>query len=379
MSTLSACIVVKNGKTSIVRCLDALLPMANEFVIVDTGSTDGTVELVKQWRTKHANPGFVLEIVGNRFHDSDGIFDFGAAKNYAISLAHCDYVMWVDANDILKDGKGARRDFEDIVAKNPDASIVMDTKVSKTFQFPRVRIMRRDKAHFTGMIHETMEDPNGHTNGIRTHHCFENYKNTRDVRRNLKSLEKSWEKSRTQRTAFYLGNSYKDMRDPKKAVEWYEVVVDEFPTVLNENRFKSLETICEIYLMDVPDIEELGARAMQMIEEYPDRPEGYFYRARYWYITKRYDMAKKCLEQVMRLNSAVNTTLWHNRKIYDKTYITSLINNVEVAIERQDIYNLQSTEPMQPEFIEDGGPMSMANCGTGPVGPMYDRYGGFAI
>ena len=377
MATLSACIVVRNGKGSIVKCLDALLPMANEYVIVDTGSTDGTVELIKQWRTKHQNPGFVVDEVGSKFHDGEGIFDFGAAKNYAISLAHCDYVMWVDANDILKDGRAARKEFEEIVARNPEASIVMDTKVSKTFQFPRVRIMRRDKAHFTGMIHETMEDPNGHTNGVRVRYVFENYKNTRDVRRNLKALEKAWKLDRTQRGAFYLGNSYKDMKDLGKAAEWYAVVVDEFPTIINENRFKSLETICEIYLMGVPDLEDLGARAIQMIEEYPDRPEGYFYRARYQFITKNYHMAKKCLMQVMRLNGGDKSTLWHNRRIYDRHYITSLINNVDVAIERQEIYDLKTAEPMPLEHVEDGGYMCMANCG--PIGGGFGGFGGFAI
>jgi glycosyltransferase involved in cell wall biosynthesis len=381
MATLSACIVVKNAKASILKCLDALLPMANEYVIVDTGSTDGTIELVKQWRTKHGNPGFVHEEVGGKFHDEDGIFDFGAAKNYAISLAHCDYVMWVDANDILKDGKDARREFEAIVAKNPDAAIAMDTKVSKTFQFPRLRILKREKAHFTGMIHEMMVDKtdrNG-ANDIRTKIVFENYKATRDTRRNLLALEKSWKMNRTQRDAFYLGNSYKDLKDLGKAAEWYSVVVDEFPQVLNENRFKSLETICEIYLMGVPDLEELGARAMQMIEEFPDRPEGYFYRARYNFISKNYDLAKKCLLQVNKLNGNDRTTLWHSRKIYDRRYIDSLINNVDVAIERQDIYNLRNAEPMPLEHVDDGGFMGMANCGTGRLGPAYDRFGTFAI
>lgn len=368
MATLSACIVVRNAKASIVRCLDALLPMANEYVVVDTGSTDGTIELVSKWRERHPRPGFVLECVGSRFHDDEGIFDFGKAKNYAVSLAHCDYVLWADSNDILKDGRGARREFDSIVAANPDASIVMDTKVSSTFQFPRVRIMRRDKAHFTGMIHETMEDPDGHTNGIRIRYVFENYKNTRDVRRNLAALEKSWKLERTQRGAFYLGNSYKDMKDLAKAAEWYAVVVDEFPTVVNENRFKSLETICEIQLIGVPEIEELGARSLQMIEEFPDRPEGYFYRARYHYIMRNYPMCQKCFNMVMRLNTGDRGTLWHNRRIYDRGYITSLLDSVEVSIDRMYIDNLRTAEPLPVEHVEDGGYMGMANCGPAFAG-----------
>lgn len=371
MATLSACIVVRNGKGSILKCLDALLPMANEYVIIDTGSTDGTPELIKIWREKHQNPGFVLEEVGQKFHDSEGIFDFGAAKNYAISKAHCDYVMWVDVNDILKDGKRARKEFEAIVARTPDMAIVMDTKVSRTFQFPRVRIMRRDHAHFTGIIHEQMEDSTGELKGIRTHLVFENYKASRDVRRNLKALEKSWKMNRNQRDAFYLGNSYKDMKDLEPALEWYSIVVDEFPQAHNENRFKAMSAICEIHLFGVPDMEDLGARSLQMIEEYPDRPEGYFYRARYWYISKDYSMCKKCLTQVMKLNGEDKTTLWHTSKVYDRRYIVSLINNVDVAIQQDEIRQLQSAEPMMPEHIEDGGYMSMANA------PMMGGYGGF--
>lgn len=167
------------------------------------------------------------------------------------------------------------------------------------------------------------------------------------------------------------------MKDFSKASEWYAVVVDEFPTVINENRFKALETICEIYLIGVPDLEDLGARSIQMIEEYPDRPEGYFYRARYQFISKNYQMAKKCLMQVMRLNKGDKSTLWHSRKIYDKRYITSLINNVDVAIERQEIYALQDADPMPLEHVEDGGYMGMANCG--PIGNGFGGFGGFAI
>ena len=136
MATLSACIVVKNGKGSILRCLDALLPMANEYVIVDTGSSDGTLELIADWQKRHPKQRLILDKVGPKFHDADGVFDFGAAKDYAISLATCQYVMWVDVNDILLDGKHARELFQKIVSKYPTAGISMLTKVTPTHSCP---------------------------------------------------------------------------------------------------------------------------------------------------------------------------------------------------------------------------------------------------
>ena len=80
MATLGACLVVKNGKNSILRCLDALIPMVDEYVVIDTGSYDGTMELLADWQKKHPKARVLLEKVGSRFHDEKGIFDFGAAR-----------------------------------------------------------------------------------------------------------------------------------------------------------------------------------------------------------------------------------------------------------------------------------------------------------
>ena len=127
MAGLSGCLVVRNGKASVVRCLDALLPLVNEYVIVDTGSTDGTVELVNDWKVRHPGSRVVLEQVGRLFHDEDGIFDFGGAKNYAIKIASCPYVLWVDVNDILVNAPKVRDAFDKIVNKIPHASITLLT------------------------------------------------------------------------------------------------------------------------------------------------------------------------------------------------------------------------------------------------------------
>ena len=153
MHTLSGCLVVRNGKRSVVKCLDALLPVVNEYIIVDTGSTDGTLELVKGWGSAHPSTRIVLVNVGRRFHDDDGIFDFGAAKNYAISRATCEYVLWVDVNDELLKPREIRAAFDKIVNKVPHACITMLTEVDSSFAFPRVRIAPREFAKFIGSIH----------------------------------------------------------------------------------------------------------------------------------------------------------------------------------------------------------------------------------
>jgi len=354
MATLSACLVVKNGKGSILRCLDALLPMANEYVIIDTGSTDGTLELIDAWQKRHPRQRVLFEKVGGRFHDSDGIFDFGAAKGYAFTRATSNYVMWVDVNDILLDGKHARALFDKLVVKYPTASISMRTKVTPTTSFPRLRILPRETAGFKGIIHELAYNKNTSAPTIQTSLMFENYKSERDIVRNIRGLEKAWKVERTQRTAFYFGNSYSDMKDYAHAYEWYTVAVDCFPQEHNEDRLKSLEQICALIVMTRTDLNELGVRSLQLIEEFPTRGEGYFYRARYNFEIGSYDYALKCLDKLVTIASPKQHNLWIDPKIYDKDYLRSIIFRVKEEIQKDESSSLLTAEPMAPDMIDAG-------------------------
>ena len=312
MPGLSGCLVVRNGKSSVVRCLDALLPIVNEYVIIDTGSTDGTRELVKSWVDSHKGPHYVLDAVGNRFHD-DGIFDFGAAKNYAISKATCPYIMWVDVNDRVTRGREVRTAFEKIVNRIPHASISLLTKVDKTFSFPRVRIVPREFAKFEGSIHEYLTNTAPDARWVTTRFEVENFKRYRDIARN----------------------------------KWYRVTVDEFPTKTNEERAKSMEAICDIALR-INDMAILDEMSTQMITELPDRPEGFYYRAKFQYAQENYPMAVKNLKRLLDLNGRVRPThMWINPAIYDRETHIKMLKEASVKAEYHDM------KPLQPQCITD--------------------------
>jgi len=367
MHTLSGCLVVRNGKRSVVKCLDALLPVVNEYIIVDTGSTDGTLELVKGWGSAHPSTRIVLVNVGRRFHDDDGIFDFGAAKNYAISRATCEYVLWVDVNDELLKPREIRAAFDKIVNKVPHACITMLTEVDSSFAFPRVRIAPREFAKFIGSIHEYMVNEAPDNVIVTTRFRIRNVKTCRDIARNVKGLMKEWRMRHTQRVAFYLGNSARDMNDFFTAMDWYTVTVDEFPDWLNEERAKSIESICDIAhrekLLDI-----LDERSLQLITELPDRPEGYYYRAMYQYERQDYRMAVKALERLLQLNAKVRPThMWINPNIYDRHRHLEMLKDAQTKAEYSNM------QPIAP-CIEDA---SVAMAGGQYVGRMSTALGDF--
>lgn len=86
---ISACLITKNEEDNISRCLKSIHEQVDEIVVLDTGSTDGTVELAKKWATK---------VEQAKWPD-----DFSEARNMGIALANpeADWIYWMDADEVL--------------------------------------------------------------------------------------------------------------------------------------------------------------------------------------------------------------------------------------------------------------------------------------
>ncbi|MBU3112279.1 tetratricopeptide repeat-containing glycosyltransferase family 2 protein [Clostridium lacusfryxellense] len=87
MVTISLCMIVKNEEDVLGRCLECVKDIVDEIIIVDTGSTDNTKKIA-------------LEYTDNLF-DFEWINDFSAARNNAFSKATKDYILWLDADDVI--------------------------------------------------------------------------------------------------------------------------------------------------------------------------------------------------------------------------------------------------------------------------------------
>ncbi len=145
---ISACLIVKNEEKVIARCLSCLKKFADEIIVVDTGSSDLTKDIV-------------LKFTDN-IYDFQWVYDFSAARNYAFSLAKCDYVFWLDADDFISDSNA-----EKIAAikteKDPFDTYMMkyavgfDSAGKPSFEFYRERLIRNcPAARFNGFVHEAV-------------------------------------------------------------------------------------------------------------------------------------------------------------------------------------------------------------------------------
>lgn len=84
---ISVCMIVKNEENCLDRCLKSLVGIADEFIIVDTGSTDGTKEIAARYTDK--------------VYDFEWTGSFSDARNFSFSFATGDYIYCADADEEL--------------------------------------------------------------------------------------------------------------------------------------------------------------------------------------------------------------------------------------------------------------------------------------
>ncbi len=150
MVTLSVCMIVKNEEDVLERCLNCAKKIADEIIIVDTGSTDKTKEIARKFSDK--------------VYDFKWCYDFSKARNYSFSKATMDYIMWLDADDVIldEDINKILKLKEELSNKNVDIvnlkyNIGLDEYDRPTLSYYRERILRREKNYkWVSPIHEVI-------------------------------------------------------------------------------------------------------------------------------------------------------------------------------------------------------------------------------
>ena len=219
MATVSLCMIVKNEEDVLGRCLESAAGLADEIIIVDTGSTDKTREIAERFT--------------NRVYDFTWIDDFAAARNYAFSLAEMDYCMWLDADDVILEADRAA--FQVLKEElDPTVCVVMvkyntgfDGDGNVTFSYFRERLIKNHTGmRWEGAVHEAVA-PVGrviYSEFAVTHRKLR----PSDPERNLRIYEKQLERgvALEPRQQFYYGRELYYHQRYEEAVQVFERFLD---------------------------------------------------------------------------------------------------------------------------------------------------------
>jgi len=148
---LTLSMIVKDEATTIARTLESVKPFVDRWVILDTGSTDGTQEIVR--RIMDGMEGELFE---------EPFVDFATTRNRALDLAGdaTVFVLWLDADDVLENGEALRAFLEgERAARGPDREAYF-VRVAMNVRFDSPRVLRSDAGwRFRGVVHEILMHP----------------------------------------------------------------------------------------------------------------------------------------------------------------------------------------------------------------------------
>jgi len=219
-NSIGLSMIVKNEAHVIDRVLNSVAPLIDYWVIVDTGSTDGTQQKIQDFFSKVGIPG---EIVNFTWID-----DFSAARNIALEKIepHVDYGIWIDADEeLIIDPSFCR---EDLFKSNPD-SCLLKTIYGK-LEYVRKNIWKTGAGfNWLAPVHESLETQNEGA-GVTTDKLSivvrrEGNSWLGDIKekysKHAEILSAYTEINTNPRWVFYTAQSYRDAQNYTKAIEWY--------------------------------------------------------------------------------------------------------------------------------------------------------------
>ncbi len=290
---LSQCMIVKDEEENIRRALSWGRGRVCEQIVVDTGSTDRTVEIAEE--------------MGAKVYHFQWCDDFAAAKNHAIEQASGEWIAFLDADEYFSEEDADKlmellaRVEEGESAEKPPHLIrcawVQLGGDGRPFSVSvQDRIFRNlPQIRYRGRIHEQIDmsgpmvclDERKSLSIMHTGYIYSVMKKKRKWERNIEMLLMEIDENPKNLTSYgYLGDAYMGQGDIQSAIEAYETALGGTPGE-NISRYAYMDAgknILKIYAAD-PSL----AGGKEKVEEtarklgYPavDNPDVYYYLGLY--------------------------------------------------------------------------------------------------
>lgn len=252
--SLALVMIVKNEEAVIGRCLNSVAPFVDEIIIVDTGSTDETLNILKNYKTKvyHLNWGN----------------DFSTARNFALDHSSCEWNLVLDADEYITDWDPIAIQ---LLMKNNSKigkiEILNEFLAEDGLNYERVWISRifPSKCRYEGRIHEQVFSDFPRSNvPIRVMH--DGYKEKEKFNRNLPILLEIIQTDPFNPYYHYqISKEYKGLKEFNKALDHLQTAYEN----INEDASYAPNLIVD-YLYAMIETGSLEA-GVSVIEQSQDR------------------------------------------------------------------------------------------------------------
>lgn len=296
-NTVSACLIVKNSEKYLADCLKNLFSLADEIILLDTGSNDKTIDLAVNISRKYHYQS--LKIYRDHWQN-----DFSKARNKCIEQATQEWILYLDADEIISDG--TQKNLHSFLEKNNFSGDTVlcfrllnpHPETGEISSYFRYSMFRRNRGiFFYGPVHEFLKSSSGELKVIdcpdfEIYHqgnliSFEEFIKKRhnyiDIL--VDFIDKNREGTDLEHFYFHLGNMYGQIGQFEKALNEFQNCFFYFEQKkLNKNNSfygDLLSKMIRISLFHLENSTEVLEKIKILLKLAPEFPDALFYLACY--------------------------------------------------------------------------------------------------
>jgi len=217
--SLSACMMIRDEERNLPRCLNSIKDVVDEIVVVDTGSTDRSVEIVKSF--------------GAKVYHHPWENDFSKHRNQSMSYASGNWLFIIDADEeLLLQGAPSviKQDLQRIPGEYPAAALLVEDvqKGHVVMRFNSARFFRKGRTRYMGIVHNqpVLEGSAVFLSSVRLNHygydLTPERKQAKFDRTTSLLFTRLKEDPTDYNLFFYLCQMYADFDQNEKCIEWGE-------------------------------------------------------------------------------------------------------------------------------------------------------------
>lgn len=298
--TISLCMIVKNEEKHLSGCLKSVRGMVDQVVIVDTGSTDGTVDIASSY--------------GAEVFFFPWCNDFSAARNESLRHAKSEWILWLDADERLNCVDTPHCLIEKASTPGVDAYWVpiRSPKPDEGYDFHyAIRFFRRFPGiHFVGEVHELV-DPfllERGANIVRAQFVIEHLgyavdssKMEEKLERNMLLLRKSFERDPDNAYILYcLGRTLLGLKKKHESMDTLERALQ--GKGLTPNLHASVLNLITFFHLSDQDYVKAEETALESLDAVQHQNTARLLLGISYYNQKRYELALPCLFQAYQFH-----------------------------------------------------------------------------
>ncbi|PAF18064.1 glycosyltransferase family 2 protein [Terribacillus saccharophilus] len=333
---VSLCMIVKNEEKVIKRCLDSVVDLIEDIIIVDTGSTDSTIKIIQEYEN--------IQLFNFEWNNS-----FADARNFAASHAQGEWILVLDADEfleptnaraVLDDLKNSKDDVYAInivnfvgsdgnrIIENKHVRLYKNSGVYKYTRAIHEQITHKDSKNFTIKLSELIAYHSGYMEEV--------VKNKQKTKRNKKLIDLQLKREKDGFDYYNLGN---ELKTEKK----YEQALNAYVTAYKKkvDPFINWVPICLLNMTETLILLDRHNDALNVLQDairiYQDSADFLFIKGSIYLSQGRLEDAKQVFTLILNEKSTFKTVVKSSDSIeylpllrLGKIY--ELENNIEKAV-----------------------------------------------